>query len=103
MELKSVEFSSNLTIVDASAFANCKSLNTLTFPKTIRGIYDDISYYATFGGCTNLKTVNIRATAPFNIGSILKYTNAVVYVPEVSLEAYQNYNGGNKDRIKALK
>ena len=101
--LKNVEFSNSLTFVDYYAFQNCKSLTTITFPKTISGIYDHNYSYATFGGCTNLKTVNVRATAPFNIIPVLKNTNATVYVPEVSLEAYQNSNSSYKDRIKALK
>ncbi|WP_454986432.1 leucine-rich repeat protein [Capnocytophaga bilenii] len=98
--LKSVAFSSNLTSVGDYAFKNCKSLTTITFPKTI----SNISYYYSFSGCTNLKTVNIKATAPFSLTGILNYTNATVYVPEVSLEAYQNNNDSSfKDRIKALK
>ena len=98
--LKSVAFSSNLTSVEARAFKNCKSLTTITFPKTI----SSISSYYSFSGCTNLKTVNIKATAPFSLSDILYNTNATVYVPEVSLEAYQNNNDNiYKDRIKALK
>lgn len=98
--LKNVEFSSNLTSVEHYAFESCKSLTTITFPKTISRIG---SYYS-FSGCTNLKTVNIKATAPFSLTGILNYTNATVYVPEVSLEAYQKYNDSSyKDRIKALK
>ena len=101
--LKSVEFSNNLTTVYNSVFVNCKSLTTLTFPKTTTYIYHKASYDAPFVGCTKLKTVNIEATAPFDIVPILGYTNATVYVPEVSLEAYQNSNSSYKDRIKALK
>ena len=97
--LKSVAFSSSLTSVEEQAFVNCKSLTTITFPKTI----SRISPYSTFSGCTNLKTVNIKATAPFSLTGILYFTNATVYVPEVSLEAYQNNNSSYKDRIKALK
>ena len=98
--LKSVAFSSSLTSVGDYAFENCKSLTTITFPKTI----SNISYYYSFSGCTNLKTVNIKATAPFSLTGILNYTNATVYVPEVSLEAFQKYNDNSyKDRIKALK
>lgn len=97
--LKNVEFSNSLTYVNYYAFVNCKSLTTITFPKTISGIYD-----TTFNGCTNLKTVNIKATIPFGLYPIMNYTNATVYVPEISLEAYQKYNDSSyKDRIKALK
>ena len=99
--LKNVAFSSSLTSVGDQAFENCKSLTTITFPKTIRGIY--YSNNSPFIGCTNLKTVNIKATAPFSLRGILYFTNATVYVPEVSLEAYQNSNSSYKDRIKALK
>lgn len=97
--LKNVAFSSSLTSVGDQAFENCKSLTTITFPKTI----SNISYHYSFSGCTNLKTVNIKATAPFSLRGILYFTNATVYVPEVSLEAYQNSNSSYKDRIKALK
>jgi len=97
--LKSIAFSSSLTSVGDQAFVNCKSLTTITFPKTI----SNISYYYSFSGCTNLKTANIKATVPFSLTGILNYTNATVYVPEVSLEAYQNSNSSYKDRIKALK
>lgn len=98
--LKSIEFSSNLTTVYESAFLNCKSLTTLTFPKTISVLYN---YYSPFSGCTNLKTVNIKATLPVSLHSIFASTQATVYVPEIILETYQNSNGGYKDRIKALK
>ena len=99
--LKSVAFSSSLTSVSYYAFENCKSLTTITFPKTITGIY--YSNNSPFIGCTNLKTVNIKGTIPFGVYPIVNYTNATVYVPEISLEAFQNYNGSYKDRIKALK
>ena len=99
--LKSVAFSSSLTYVGDYAFENCKSLTTITFPKTITGIY--YSNNSPFIGCTNLKTVNIKGTIPFGVYPIVNYTNATVYVPEISLEAFQNYNGSYKDRIKALK
>ena len=98
--LKNVEFSSSLTSVQDYAFVSCKSLTTITFPKTI----SHISSYYSFSGCTNLKTANIKATAPFSVATILYNTNATVYVPEVSLEAYQNNHSNDyKDRIKALK
>ena len=99
--MKSVAFSSSLTSVSYYAFENCKSLTTITFPKTITGIY--YSNNSPFIGCTNLKTVNIKGTIPFGVYPIVNYTNATVYVPEISLEAFQNYNGSYKDRIKALK
>ncbi|WP_448827009.1 leucine-rich repeat domain-containing protein [Capnocytophaga bilenii] len=98
--LKNVEFSSSLTSVQDYAFVSCKSLTTITFPKTI----SHISSYYSFSGCTNLKTANIKATAPFSVATILYNTNATVYVPEVSLETYQNNHSNDyKDRIKALK
>ena len=102
--LKNVEFSSSLTSVEDYAFENCKSLTTITFPKTINRIYSYSYGQTPFLRCTNLKTVNIKATIPFDLYPIMNYTNATVYVPEVSLEAYQNNNDSSfKDRIKALK
>ena len=100
--LKNIEFSNSLTHVSCYAFQNCKSLTTITFPKTISGIC--YSYNSSpFIDCTNLKTVNIKGTIPFGLYPILGYTQATVYVPEGSLEAYQNNNSSYKDRIKALK
>lgn len=101
--LKNIEFSNSLTHVSCYAFQNCKSLTTITFPKTISGIC--YSYNSSpFIDCTNLKTVNIKGTIPFGLYPILGYTQATVYVPEGSLEAYQNNNNSSyKDRIKALK
>ena len=99
--LKSVAFSSSLTYVGDYAFENCKSLTTITFPKTITGIY--YSNNSPFIGCTNLKTVNIKATIPIDVYVVFRDTPATVYVPEVSLETYQNSNSSYKDRIKALK
>ena len=80
-------------------FINCKSLTTLTFPKTFRSIGFDC-----FNGCSNLKTVNFKAAAPFPIDWLLAKTKATAYVPKVSLEAYQGNtsNVNYKDRIKAL-
>lgn len=97
--LKTVAFSSSLTEVRENAFYNCKSLTTITFPKTIFFINPNTSFY----GATNLKTVHIKATNPFSVIGVLGATNATVYVPEVSLEAYQKYNEAKyKDRFKAL-
>lgn len=102
--LKNVAFSNSLTHVGYSAFQNCKSLTTITFPKTTRSIHDRYSDEVPFAGCTNLKTVNIEATVPFTLRPFFVSAKVTVYVPEVSLEAYQNYNGSDyKDRIKALK
>ena len=101
--LKSVAFSSSLTSVSYYAFENCKSLTTITFPKTINRIYSYSYAQTPFLRCTNLKTVNIKATIPIDVYPIMNYTNATVYVPEVSLETYQNNNSSYKDRIKALK
>lgn len=104
--LKTVSFSSSLTNIESEAFKNCKSLTTITLPKTI----NTLGTYAwgrlwpdVFEGCSNLKIVNIKAMAPFSLSSVLDHTKAIVYVPNVSLEAYQAANDANyKDRIKAL-
>lgn len=104
--LKTVSFSSSLTNVESEAFKDCKSLTTITLPKTI----NTLGSYAwgrlwpdVFEGCSNLKIVNIKAMAPFSLSSVLDHTKAIVYVPEVSLEAYQKYNEAkHKDRFKAL-
>lgn len=101
--LKSVAFSSSLTYVGSYAFENCKSLTTLTFPKTINRIHGYGYSESPFLGCTNLKTVNIKATIPIDVYVVFRDTPATVYVPEVSLETYQNSNSSYKDRIKALK
>ena len=104
--LKTVSFSSSLTNVESEAFKDCKSLTSITLPKTI----NTLGSYAwgrlwpdVFKGCSNLKIVNIKAMAPFSLSSVLDHTKAIVYVPEVSLEAYQKYNEAKyKDRFKAL-
>ena len=104
--LKTVSFSSSLTNIESEAFKNCKSLTTITLPKTI----NTLGTYAwgrlwpdVFEGCSNLKIVNIKAMAPFSLSSVLDHNKAIVYVPNVSLEAYQAANDANyKDRIKAL-
>ena len=104
--LKTVSFSSSLTNIESEAFKNCKSLTTITLPKTI----NTLGTYAwgrlwpdVFEGCSNLKIVNIKAMTPFSLSSVLDHTKAIVYVPNVSLEAYQAANDANyKDRIKAL-
>ena len=101
--LKSVAFSSSLTYVGSYAFENCKSLTTITFPKTINRIHGYSYSQSPFLGCTNLKTVNIKATIPIDVYVVFRDTPATVYVPEVSLETYQNSNSSYKDRIKALK
>lgn len=101
--LKSVAFSSSLTYVGDYAFENCKSLTTITFPKTINRIHGYSYSQSPFLGCTNLKTVNIKATIPIDVYVVFRDTPATVYVPEVSLETYQNSNSSYKDRIKALK
>ncbi len=104
--LKTVSFSSSLTNIESKAFKDCKSLTTITLPKTI----NTLGTYAwgrlwpdVFEGCSNLKIVNIKAMTPFSLSSVLDHTKAIVYVPNVSLEAYQAANDANyKDRIKAL-
>ncbi len=61
ISLNTVKFPSSLTSIGSQAFNNCTSLEEITLPKALASISSNEnypSYYNSFYGCTNLKTVN---------------------------------------------
>ena len=74
-------------MIGSYAFANCRSLTSLTIPSSVNSIAE-----GAFWGCTATSQVYIEATTPptlasdafKNCGSDLK-----IYVPSESLNAYK--------------
>ena len=70
-----------------SAFDCCEELTSITLPSSLKHIHN----YA-FSGCDNLKEVYCKSLTPPSINSFYNnfHTDAVIYVPQGTREAYRN-------------
>jgi Flp pilus assembly protein protease CpaA len=117
-DLQSIEIPNSVTVVGLSAFAGCKSLKSLDIPNsvievrssaflgcselksvTIGDHVKEIQYGA-FAQCKGLESIYCKASTPpnalisvFAAENDLVYSNATLYVPKGSLEAYQSAEG----------
>lgn len=89
-----------VTTVNAKAFANCISLNTLTLPDSITSIGEEA-----FTGCMNLKTINCMATTPPTIRNIAISEDVKICVHKDFVKAYKENPDWMvyKKQIKAYK
>ena len=80
-------------------FKGCTSLEEADLPSTLTTIGNNA-----FNGCSALVKVISRATTPPTLGSGNTFTNATIYVPDASLEAYKTAVNWNTyaDRIHPL-
>ena len=86
--LTSVEIPNSVTSIGASAFIGCMAITSITIPKSVQQIKD-----GAFKDCKALKSIYVMAETPPSAYSVFKnelYMDAVLYVPNGCLEAYQN-------------
>ena len=86
--LTSVEIPNSVTSIGASAFIGCMAITSITIPKSVQQIKD-----GAFFDCKALKSIYVMAETPPSAYSVFKnelYMDAVLYVPNGCLEAYQN-------------
>lgn len=117
--LTSIIIPDNVTIIGQMAFSNCSNLSSVKFPKLLNSIYyyafeycsslteitlpENLTQimYSAFGGCDGLTSVTSLATEPpylYDYGEYLsdydcfypEYNTATLYVPQGSVESYQN-------------
>ena len=89
--LTSIALPEGLQRIETQAFYCCNELQSITIPSTVNYIGN-----MAFGECYNLTQVTIKATTPPSISSnIFNYMNFVIYVPNGTLETYQNARNWN--------
>ncbi len=86
-QLKSVEISDNITIVDMYAFQNCTAMENAIIGSGVTEIGR-----AVFASCSALHTVTIKATTPPTLGTNLfsGISTPNIVVPKGCLSAYQS-------------
>lgn len=88
-QLRSIEFTSGVTILKQSAMLNCASLTELIIPSTIE--YLDTQC---FGFCTGIRHIYAEsptpATAAWEAFKGMDFDNCVVHVPSGSANAYRS-------------
>lgn len=85
--LESVSLGNSVTTVGVSAFEWCENLRSVGISSSVT----NISAQA-FSGCSRISNVSCLATTPPTIeySTFVCYENAILGVPEESLDAYQN-------------
>lgn len=93
--LETVEFRHGFRSIGSSAFGKCSSLKSVVFQSPIGTISG-----GTFDGCSALKSVTMNSVTPptFNGGELYGIaSDAVIYVPAESVEAYKSMTGPWQD------
>ena len=95
----SITIPNSVTEIWDAAFAGCSALTSITIPSNVTKIG-----YQAFANCAALESVKVMATTPpvadeyyndQNHEAFVKY-DITLYVPEASLEVYQNTSPWNK-------
>lgn len=91
-ELQRAVIEANVSIIGQHAFSECPQLQTVTLPFTTTRICCEA-----FSGCGEIRQIFCRATTPPAVESEAfdqrVLSNAVLFVPEGSLEAYKQASG----------
>jgi hypothetical protein len=89
--LTNIEIPTSVTSIESFAFNNCSSLTNIEIPTSVTSIED----YA-FNHCSGLSAIYAASPTPVDLSgsgyifNIVDKTACVLYVPEGSMEAYQN-------------
>ncbi len=86
--LTSVTIPNSVTYIGNYAFSSCHSLSSVNIPNSVTSIGN----YA-FESCDKLTSVYCLATTPPSLGYGQNFYNSDIYVPCVSVTAYQSANG----------
>ena len=91
--LTSVTIPNSVTEIEMGAFEGCTSLMSVTIPNSVTKIERKV-----FKGCKNLTSINVQNPAPPELGSETFEqidSNACLYVPKGSIDAYHKANEWN--------
>ena len=94
-QLASVTLPEGLTQISVSAFARCESLEELFIPETVTDLGSDTEYgYSSyvFGGCTNLKKVNIPTSVTVLASAIFKDSGLETFLIPASVTTLEPYS-----------
>lgn len=94
-QLASVTLPEGLTQISVSAFARCESLEELFIPETVTDLGSDTEYgYSSyvFGGCTNLKKVNIPTGVTTLASAIFKDSGLETFLIPASVTTLEPYS-----------
>lgn len=87
--LTSITIPESVTTIGERAFWGCGNLTTITIPASVTAIGND-----SFRECSNLTNIYCKPTTPPTLSSDIFPNSPVesIYVPQVSVEAYQSAN-----------
>ena len=92
--MTSITIPEGVTTIGNGAFAYCSGLTTISIPESV----SSIGNYA-FYGCTSLTSITSLIQEPFKVYSIVSdetYSNATLYVPAGTIDAYKATADWNK-------
>lgn len=96
--LTNVIIPNGVTTIGERSFQNCSGLTNITIPESVT----TIEQYAFYLG-NHLETITVLNSIPPTLGSgAFQYSNVVVYVPDESVEAYQNATNWSNYTIKGI-
>jgi hypothetical protein len=91
-----------VTSIGSDAFSDCKEVTSITISNSVTSIG-----YSAFDGCKNINIINSYNTTPPSCYTATfsnnVYSNATVYVPKESLDAYKEATGWSRfDNLVAM-
>ena len=97
--LKTFTIPENITMIRKSTFQGCSSLTEIVIPAKVEYVYAEA-----FAGCRSLKSVTCLAiTPPYAYDNTFSNYNIPLYVPDVSVNSYQETNPWSKfSELKTL-